>query len=87
MSDLKLLSKPSKYEQALQNLEEEVNLAFHIRSFYQRHLPNFIELNEEHDFLSEYEAQVLMFLHRLLQDGIMEDVSESEVGLSSTRGF
>ena len=87
MKNLKLVSDPSKYEIALQKMDEEINLSFMIRIFYNRHLIDFIDLNDEHDFLSEDEAKVLILLARLLQDGIIEDISESEAGLSGTRNF
>ena len=91
MSDLKLLSKPSeapetsKYQKALENMKIDANLSYHIHAFYNRHLTNFILLNEEHDFLSEYEAQLLMYLGDTLNQGILEDISEYEVGLSNSR--
>lgn len=85
MSDLKLVPEPSKYQKALENMEIDANLAFHIRVFYNRHLANFILLNEEHDFLSEYEAQLLMFLGDTLNKGIIEDIEEYEAGLLNTR--
>ena len=79
MSDLKLVPDKTKLELALERQEIEPDydsaIPFKIRMFYNKHLMDFIELNEDHDFLNDDETKVLKLLAQLLNDGIMEDVS------------
>ena len=86
MKDIKLvpsLPDKTKFELALERLEEEKeydeSLQFKIRIFYNKHLMDFIELNEDHDFLSDYEKFILKLLADYLLEGIMEDVSSANL--------
>ena len=88
--NLKLVTAetPNKLELALENAEdsqEEFDILFQTRMFYQKHLMGIIELNDKHDFLSDLERISLQNLSSILEDNIIEQISEHYVGFNNPR--
>ena len=86
--NLKLVTAemPNKLELALENAEnqqEEFDIVFKTRMFYQKHLMDIIELNDKHDFLSDLESICLKNIATLLEDNIIEQISEFQNGMYS----
>ena len=81
---------PNKLEIALENAEnsqEEFDILFKTRMFYQKHLIGIIELNDKHDFLSDLERISLKNIASILEDNIIEQISEHYVGLNNPRSW
>ena len=69
----------TKLEKALENAEtqdEEFQILFKMSMFYQKHLLEIILLNDKHNFLSLKECDLLKRLAVILENGIMEQVSQ-----------